>query len=62
MEKKKQPRGTRIITVPFNQDIHVKIIDSTSEFRKFLDEQIKLNKNIFPVEIDKGYDFHGFIT
>ncbi len=62
MEKKKRPRGTRIITVPFSQDIHEKIIDSTTEYRTFLDEQIKLNKNIFPGEIDKGYDFHGFIT
>jgi len=62
MEKEKRPRGSKTITVPFTQEIHEKIIHDASLFRNYLDEQIELNPNIFPKEIDKGYEFHAFRT
>ena len=62
MDKKVRPRGSKTIVVPFDKKHHETIIDKKVTYRSYLEEQIKLNPNIFPVEIKDGFEFHGFKT
>ena len=54
-ELKSTPHKNRIIVAPFNQDQYSKIILAPCKFRKSLNNFIKLYPEIFPPEINMGY-------
>ncbi|MDL1986221.1 MAG: hypothetical protein LWX08_00960 [Deltaproteobacteria bacterium] len=54
-ESKSNSRKNRIIVVPFDQDQYSKIIFVPYKFREGLDNFIKLYPEIFPPEINLGY-------
>ena len=54
-ESKSTPRKNRIIVAPFDQDQYTKIIFAPCKFREDMDNFIKLYPEIFPPEIDMGY-------
>lgn len=48
-------RNNRTICLPFSQEIYLSNIDNASDFRKSVDERIKMFPELFPFEIAKGY-------
>ena len=48
-------RNNRTICLPFSQEIYDACIKNPIDFRLYIDKQIELFPELFPVGIDRGY-------
>lgn len=48
-------RNNRTICLPFSQETYAECINNAKEFRKYIDEHIRLFPELFPPEISNGY-------
>lgn len=48
-------RNNRTICLPFSQETYADCINNAKEFRKYIDEHIRLFPELFPPEISNGY-------
>jgi hypothetical protein len=64
MAKRKQ-RGTagdKTICLPMAEGIdYAALVADRSAYRQYLDEQIEQHPELFPVDIQQGYRFHGLV-
>jgi len=60
--KARSTSGDKTICLPVNSEAeYEQMIQDTPTFRQYLDRQIQKNAELFPVGIDEGYCFHGFV-
>lgn len=60
--KKRTTAGDKIICLPILEDIDYEaLVEDTQAFRVYLDKLIAIHPELFPVGIEEGYCFHGFV-
>ncbi len=60
--KKRTTAGDKTICLPMtNEDNYEAFVKDTPGYRAYLGHMIALYPELFPVGIEKGYRFHGFV-
>jgi hypothetical protein len=60
--KKRTIAGDKTICLPIAADIdYERLVKDTSAFRVYLDKMITTRPELFPVGVEQGYCFHGFV-
>lgn len=60
--KQRGTPGDKTICLPIpDSTSYDTLVDDTKAFRQYLDQQIQAHPELFPVDIDQGYCFHGFV-
>jgi hypothetical protein len=60
--KKRTIAGDKTICLPIAADLdYGKLVEDTKAFRAYLDKLITVHPELFPVGIETGYCFHGFV-
>ncbi|NJL41307.1 MAG: hypothetical protein HC899_34805 [Leptolyngbyaceae cyanobacterium SM1_4_3] len=60
--KKRTTAGDKTICLPLPKDIdYQELVEDTKAFRVYLDNLIEIHPELFPVGIEEGYCFHGFV-
>jgi hypothetical protein len=60
--KKRTTAGDKTICLPMTvEENYEMFVKDTPGYRAYLDQMIALHPELFPVGIEKGYRFHGFV-
>jgi hypothetical protein len=60
--KKRSVAGDKTICLPLAENTNYEeLVDDTKAFRAYLDHLIDTHREIFPLGIEQGYCFHGFV-
>jgi hypothetical protein len=60
--KKRTTAGDKTICLPIEAEIdYEQLVKDTQAFRVYLDKLIATHPELFPVGIEEGYCFHGFV-
>ena len=60
--KKRTTAGDTTICLPMMVEGNYEaLVKDTPGYRAYLDQMIELHRELFPVGIDQGYRFHGFV-
>jgi len=60
--KKRTIAGDKTICLPIAAELdYDKLVEDTKAFRAYLDNLMAMHPELFPVEIEQGYCFHGFV-
>ncbi len=60
--KKRTTPGDKTICLPMGAEVNYEaFVKDTVRYRAYLDQIIGLHPELFPVGIEKGYWFHGFV-
>jgi hypothetical protein len=60
--KPRTTAGDKTICIPIRDDQdYDKLVQDTAAFRAYLDQLIEQHPELFPVGIEEGYCFHGFV-
>lgn len=60
--KKRTTAGDKTICLPIPADVdYAELVEDTAAFRAYLDGVIARQPELFPVGIESGYCFHGFV-
>ena len=60
--RKRTIAGDKTICLPIPEDLEYdQWIEDTKAVRQYLDEMITIHPELFPVGIEQGYCFHGFV-
>jgi hypothetical protein len=61
--RKRTIAGDKTICLPFPEgEAYEALLEDSGAFRAYLDEQIAEHPELFPAEIDGGYQLHGMVT
>jgi hypothetical protein len=60
--KKRTTAGDKTICLRLPEDVdYEEWVEDTKAFRVYLDKLIAVHPELFPVGIEEGYCFHGFV-
>jgi hypothetical protein len=61
--RKRTTAGDKTICLPFPEgEAYDALLDDSAAFRAYLDQHIAEHPELFPPEIDGGYQLHGMVT
>ena len=61
--KKRTTAGDKTICLPLSVELdYDTFVKDTAGYRLYLDQMIALHRELFPVGIEQGYRFHGFVS